>query len=232
MARILVIDDCVDTRTCIIDFLDTIGFIVVAANNDRAGLVAIEDSHYDLIILDLMLPQVDRLNICRVIRSKKPYTPILILSGWDNVAERVDCFDAGADEYLIKPFNCQELRARVNALLRLVEAYKTPTDVPLHEVQQIGSLLLDRENHGVIRNGRLTRLTKREMAVLLFFTQMPGKIVTRGELLKRVWGYNNDCYLHAVDTLINRLRGKIEENPTKPGILLTVWGAGYTLNAG
>ena len=228
--RILVVEDNLEIAQLIRQQLENDDFDVTLTHDGTAGLSEVERQPYDLIILDLILPGIDGIELCRLIRAQKEYIPILMLTSKDDVVDRVVGLEVGADDYLTKPFSFRELTARVRAIVRLVGKLGNRESPSTDEIVRVGSLVLDTERRSVFRNGREIRLTPREFEILSLMIKHPGKVFSRGQLLREVWGYTNDCYAHTVDSHINRLRSKLEENPSRPEFIQTVWGVGYKLN--
>jgi DNA-binding response OmpR family regulator len=183
---------------------------------------------YALIILDLMLPGMDGLSVCRRIREGNSITPILMLTAKSEEADRVHGLELGADDYLGKPFSVRELVARVKALLRRAKAGREAAGG--RRVQgriELGGLALDFDKRKVTLEGRIVELTVKEFDLLALFALNPGRTYGRTELLNLVWGEQFEGYEHTVNSHINRLRGKIERDPARPRYLKTVWGVGY-----
>jgi DNA-binding response OmpR family regulator len=189
----------------------------------------VASQHYDMLVLDVMLPELDGLEVCRRIRRTDRQLPILMLTARAAEIDKVVGLEIGADDYLTKPFGVAELTARIKALLRRSAAYGV-SNVQQHPgVLRHGSLELDRTKHTVRVDGRSVSLTAREFELLNHFLCNPGKVFTRTELLEQVWQYNNGVYQHTVNSHINRLRAKIEKDPADPSCIVTVWGVGYKL---
>ena len=184
-----------------------------------------EGRQFDLIILDLMLPGIDGLEICRRLRGTANDTPILMLTAKSAELDRVVGLEMGADDYLTKPFSVRELVARAKAILRRVET--RDTNKPDAESLHIGDLYLDQVKRHVSIGDEAMDLTAREFDLLWHFAIHPGQVFSRSQLLDSVWGYGHDGYEHTVNSHINRLRSKIEEDPSSPTYILTVWGIGY-----
>jgi DNA-binding response OmpR family regulator len=196
-------------------------------DGDR-GRAAIARGPWDLVLLDLMLPGADGLDLCRELRQRQPEVPVIMLSARASEAQRVLGLELGADDYVTKPFSMLELVARVRALLRRVERrVATGRD----ELLPIGPLRLDTQRRELRRDGATVSLTLREFDLLAFLARRPGRAFGRGELLQQVWGEGFDGYEHTVNVHINRLRAKIEDDPREPRRLVTVWGVGYRLDA-
>jgi DNA-binding response OmpR family regulator len=182
---------------------------------------------YDLVILDLILPGMDGLEVCRHIRNRPEYTPVLMLTAKSTDVDRILGLEMGADDYLTKPFNVRELLARVKALFRRVEALRAKDSAAPQKTIRAGDLTIDPEKRKVAVQGKPVHLTAREFELLLEFSRHPGRVYTRAQLLDQVWGYSYQGYEHTVNSHINRLREKIERNPDRPQYILTVRGVGY-----
>lgn len=191
-----------------------------------SGLAKAESSKYDLIILDLMLPGLDGMEICRRIRSKSVYTPVLMLTAKSTELDRILGLEIGADDYVTKPFSVKELMARVKAIFRRIEEIKSGNE-PEQEIIYAGALVIDPLKRTVSSKGKSIELTAREFDLLSHFANNPGRVFSRSELLHTVWGYGHEGYEHTVNSHMNRLRAKIEDDPSKPEYILTVWGVGY-----
>jgi DNA-binding response OmpR family regulator len=180
-----------------------------------------------MIILDIMLPGMDGLELCRRLRSRSLYTPILMLTSKATELDRVLGLEMGADDYVTKPFSIRELLARVKAILRRVEGLQGGISERKKDRIQAGDLVIEPEKREVIHKNQIIDVTAKEFDLLLHFAQHPGKVYTRAQLLDLVWGYGHDGYEHTVNSHINRLRAKIEDDPSQPQYILTVWGVGY-----
>ncbi len=188
-------------------------------------------TQYDLIILDLMLPGMDGMDVCRAVRKRELYTPVLMLTARNAEIDRVLGLEAGAYDYLTKPFSIAELIARVHALLRRVEVYDQSRPPPAADTLTFGPLLINPIQRQVLLDDHPIELTAKEFDLLWHFCSNPGRVFTRSELLDSVWGYGHDGYEHTVNSHINRLRNKIEADPSHPVYVLTVWGVGYKFTA-
>ena len=194
----------------------------------KRGIELASSGRYDLVVLDLMLPEIDGLTVCREIRSLPGYVPILMLTAKTTEIDRVIGLEMGADDYLTKPFSVRELQARVKALFRRVEALSSrPGDSGDDETIKRGALTIESGKRRVSIGGREVTLTAREFDLLAHFARRPGQVFNRAQLLDQVWGYNHEGYEHTVNSHINRLRAKIESDPSKPEYILTVWSVGY-----
>ena len=226
-ARILVIEDNRDLAHLVEIHLRDHSYDVDLAFDGDKGLSKAEAGKYDLIILDLMLPGMDGLEICRRLRGRGEYTPILMLTSKSSELDRVLGLEMGADDYVTKPFSIRELIARVKAILRRIHKLKSEQQEGKPAPIRSGELAIDPEKRHVTVKGKAVDLTAKEFELLYHFARHPGRVYTRSQLLDQVWGYGHDGYEHTVNSHINRLRAKIEENPAHPEYILTVWGVGY-----
>lgn len=226
--NILVVEDEGDIAELIRLHLSDLGFDVTLAGDGHAGLRLATREHWDLIILDLRLPGPDGLEICRKVRSNSVYVPILMLTSKSSELDRVLGLEMGADDYVTKPFSVMELMARVKAIFRRSETLQTTSTESEGEIC-IGNIRIDPLTRSACIDDVLVELTAKEFDLLLQFARNPGRVYRRAELLDRVWGYGHDGYEHTVNSHINRLRSKIEPEPTRPEYIVTVWGVGYKL---
>ncbi len=225
--NVLVIEDDKDISRLLELHLKDEGYSVTVVPDGRAGLRAALSRPYDIVILDLILPGMDGLEVCRGIRNRKDYTPVLMLTAKSTDVDRIVGLEMGADDYLTKPFNIRELLARVKALFRRVQALQTrDVSAPKQRIES-GDLVIDPDKRKVTVGGSPVHLTAREYDLLLEFARHPGRVYTRAQLLDKVWGYSYEGYEHTVNSHINRLREKIERNPAKPRHIRTVRGVGY-----
>jgi DNA-binding response OmpR family regulator len=225
--RILVIEDDRDIARLVELHLRDLGYGIKLARDGIAGLQCALSTPYDLIILDLMLPGMDGVELCQRLRTKPNYTPILMLTAKSTEFDRVLGLEVGADDYLTKPFSVRELQARVKALFRRVEALTAQVVLGTQQILHAGDLRIDLDRRGVTLQGKLLDLTTKEFDLLREFARHPGRVYTRAQLLDLVWGYGHAGYEHTVNSHINRLRAKIEKDPAHPRYILTVWGVGY-----
>jgi DNA-binding response OmpR family regulator len=197
------------------------------AHDGQTGLSKATSGAYDLVILDLMLPGLDGLEICRRLRRAVTYVPILMLTSKATELDRVLGLEIGADDYVTKPFSIQELLARVKAIFRRSESLQSVSSESTGKTVRVGELLIDMDKRNVMLGHRAVDLTAKEFELLSHFALHPGRVYTRTQLLDQVWGYGHEGYEHTVNSHINRLRAKIETNPAQPGYIITVWGVGY-----
>jgi len=224
--NVLVIEDQEDIAELVKLHLKDIDCRVKLTFDGVIGLGEAQSKSYDLIILDLMLPGIDGLEICKRLRAKSNYTPILMLTSKSSELDRVLGLELGADDYLTKPFSVMELTARVKAIFRRVSAIATGGTNSTARIQ-VGELTIDVERRSVTLRGSDVDLTAKEFELLLHLAQNPGRVYSREQLLDFVWGYNHSGYEHTVNSHINRLRAKVEADPANPVYVLTVCGVGY-----
>ncbi len=207
--------------------------LVVARDGHEGMRLAMTES-WSLVVLDLRLPGPDGLQICREIRRSRPYQAVLMLTSKSSELDRVLGLETGADDYLTKPFSVLELVARVRAIFRRVESMQQTrtAEAPGDRVVAAGALKIDPARREVTLCGKSVDLTAREFDLLEFFARNPGRVFRRVDLLDKVWGYGHDGYEHTVNSHINRLRAKIERDPSKPRMIVTVWGVGYKFAGG
>ena len=226
MRNVLVIEDQRDIARLIRLHLQDLSCNVTLRFDGESGLAEAETKAWDLIILDLMLPGLDGLEICRRLRARALYTPIMMVTAKATEIDRVLGLELGADDYLTKPFSVLELVARVKALFRRMEALADSSPASNKAIRS-GDLVINPEKREVTLEGRTINLTAKEFDLLLHFARNRGRVYSRLQLLDSVWGYGHDGYEHNVNCHINRLRAKIERNPAQPKYILTVRGVGY-----
>jgi len=231
--KILIIEDHTDIANILSLNLSDLDYKVTHAADGLKGLNYIENDCFDLVVLDLMLPGMDGLEICRRIRSQNNYTPVLMLTSKSSEIDRVLGLEIGADDYVTKPFSVREVTARIKALFRRVDAFSTSSSDEFENNKNniiFGNLEVDIDTHKVAIDGRSIDLTAREFELLHHFVRRPGRVYSRAQLLDMVWGYGHEGYEHTVNSHINRLRAKIENDPAHPKYILTIWGVGYKFN--
>lgn len=224
--NILVIEDDQDIARLIELHVHDLGHSVRVVHDGAEGLREALAKTYDLVILDVMLPGMEGFELCRQLRAKPLYVPILMLTARSTATDRVRGLDVGADDYLTKPFSILELLARIKALFRRAECFAEGSVGPERTIS-VKDLLIDVAKRKVTVGGKLADLTAKEFDLLLQFAEHPGRVFSRAQLLDSVWGYGHDGYEHTVNSHINRLRAKIERTPARPDFILTVWGVGY-----
>lgn len=225
---VLVIEDNRDLADLLLLHLSDLGCDVEVVRDGLAGFHAARGGQYQLIILDLMLPGMDGLDICKQLRAIDSGVHILMLTAKSSEIDRVLGLEIGADDYMTKPFSMPELLARVKAIFRRLEGGGARSKVP--PPIQAGDLAIDLAKRRVTTSGEPVELTAKEFDLLVQFAQNPGQVYTREQLLELVWGHGYVGYEHTVNSHINRLRAKIESDPAKPKYVLTVWGVGYNFN--
>ena len=227
--RILVIEDERDIAELIRLHLDDLGYYVITTGDGHTGLRKASTGQWDLVILDLRLPGIDGLEICRRLRQGSGSVPILMLTSKSSELDRVVGLEIGADDYVTKPFSVLELIARVKAILRRAGLAHQSQLEKMVEVQA-GCVAIDPASRDATIRGEPIELTAKEFDLLHHFATNPGRVFRRLELLDSVWGYGHDGYEHTVNSHINRLRAKIETDPAHPELIVTVWGVGYKMN--
>lgn len=206
--------------------LKDIGLGVEAVSSGHRGLKRALEAEYRLIILDLMLPGLDGLEVCKKIRGGGKKTPILMLTARAEELDKVLGLELGADDYITKPFGIRELLARVKAIIRRSTAF-VDGGGDTGQLLSVGDLRIDRDKRTVAVRGNPVELTAKEYDLLVLFAGNPGRAFNRQQLLDSVWGYQFEGYHHTVNSHINRLRSKIERDPANPEYIKTVWGYGY-----
>lgn len=222
--RILVVDDEENLRTMLVAALRYEGYDVVEAVDGAEGLRSVRDHHPDIIVLDVMMPNVDGFAMCRRLRQSGDRTPIIFLTARDSAADKVEGLTIGADDYVDKPFHLAELVARVEAVSRRADHEPRAADV-----YAVADLRLDDVAHRVSRGAVEVALSPTEYRLLKYLMQNVGRVLSRGQLLERVWGYSPDDDPSVVETYIGYLRRKVDSE--QPRLIHTVRGAGYTLRA-
>jgi two-component system KDP operon response regulator KdpE len=220
-ARILIVDDEPNIIATVGPLLRARGYDVLSAMSGRAALQAVERDKPDLIVLDLGLPDIDGVEVCRRVRHTAS-VPILILSARGAEGDKVSALDAGADDYVTKPFGAEELLARIRATLRRVDNPSPPSEPIVR-----GNLVIDRERFRVLREGEEVRLTPKEFELLTFLALHPGRVLTHRAILKAVWGSHVVDQPEHLRVLVGLLRKKIEPNPSSPKYILTEPWVGY-----
>ena len=224
---VLLIEDDSDLAALVGLHLQDLGCAVTSVADGAVGLAAaVERGPWSLVVLDLGLPHVDGLEICRRLRLSGSYTPILMLTARAAEQHRVLGLETGADDYLTKPFSVVEFGARVKAILRRAERLSGPA-VSGQRMLRMGALQVDLEQRLARRAGLSLELTAKEFDLLAHLMRHPGRVFSRAQLLDQVWGTTHDAFEHTVNSHINRLRSKIEPDPANPRYIVTVWGVGY-----
>jgi two-component system, OmpR family, alkaline phosphatase synthesis response regulator PhoP len=228
LKHILIIEDDQDVADLVKLHLNDHNYETVHCDEGQLGLETALSEKFDLLILDLMLPDLDGFEICRRLRANHSYLPILILTSRTEEMDRVLGLELGADDYLTKPFSIRELLARVKAIFRRIESVSELADNGGEKkLVSFGDLEIDMQKRKVSLSGKVVELTVKEFDLLKLFANNPGRAYSREDLLNIVWGYSFDGYDHTVNSHINRLRVKIENDPANPRFIKTVWGFGY-----
>ncbi|MFT2093039.1 response regulator [Paraglaciecola sp. 2405UD69-4] len=231
---VLIVEDDRDIAELISVNLQELGVEVSIQENGAEALALALENDYSLLILDVMLPEVSGLDICRQVRDKKPSQAIIMLTAKSSETDRVLGLELGADDYMTKPFSARELQARVRSQLRKVHVMQTASTqsfAPADEkILTIGSLQINQKNHQVVLADNTLELTATEFELLHHLASHPNQVFNRSQLLETVWGYHHSGYEHTVNSHINRLRAKIEADAASPQIVQTVWGVGYKFN--
>jgi DNA-binding response OmpR family regulator len=221
-ARVLLIEDKPAIGDVIRELFELNGVTLDVSTSGDQGIAAARENRYDLIVLDVVLPDRDGLEICSQLRGADPYTAILLVTRTPSVSAKVAALKCGADDCVTPPFDAEELLARIEVLLRRATMGGKGEDF-----YEIGHLRFDFKNSEFLSQGQPIELSEREVRLLRYLIRHRGEVVTRQDLLKNVWGYPNVAYSRTVDVHIVRLRRKIEINPKSPSIILTVYGRGY-----
>ena len=235
MNKILVVEDDQDIANLIIISLQELGLEVEHCLSGEQALENFHQRQYDLVMLDVMLPGISGLDVCRKIREKNPEQVILMVTSRNSEIDRVLGLELGADDYMSKPFSIRELQARVRSQLRRVQLlsdiYQRQLAKALPEqFLTVGKLKIDSLSHKATLAGDPIDLTSTEFDLLHYLASHPDQVFSREQLLSSVWGYHHSGYEHTVNSHINRLRNKVERNVNKPEIVQTVWGVGYKLS--
>lgn len=240
--KVLIVEDEFDIANLIQVHLSELDIDCDICCHGQQGLDQALKQNYELIMLDVMLPGINGLDICRQIRQEKPLQAILMLTSKTSETDRVLGLELGADDYMTKPFSIRELQARVRTQIRrthaLIDRSKTnEKEQSTNDAKQnisstcLGNLLVDQRYHQVTYKDKAINLTSTEFELLDFLCKNPDQVFSRSQLLDGVWGYNHSGYEHTVNSHINRLRNKLEEDCAEPKIIQTVWGVGYKLNS-
>ena len=232
--KILIVDDEKSIADLLVYNLEKEGYKTITAIDGEEGVNLALSQNPDLILLDIMLPKMDGLTVCKKIRQSLSKTPIIMLSAKGEEIDKILGLEIGADDYMTKPFSIRELIARVKANLRKIEQNDQDIGIAIVRGNKIvvGDLKLDLDKFEVeVRGQTVTDLTRREFEVLRYLAQKPGQVVTREDLLEKVWGYEYYGDIRTVDVTIRRIREKIEKNTANPKILITKRGVGYYIES-
>jgi two-component system, OmpR family, alkaline phosphatase synthesis response regulator PhoP len=224
---LLVVEDDENISTAINEYFSRAGYSVRTVEDGLAGVKAALDDCPDAVVLDLMLPKMDGLAVCKELREKINYLPILMLTAKDDVVDKVLGLEMGADDYITKPFSLRELEARIKSVLRRAHSAQGADGLRAEAPIVRGKLRIDSARREVTIGDRQVELTPKEFDLLKLFASNPGRVFPRKYLLEKIWDYSYEGYDRTIDSHINRLRAKIEDNPENPQMVLTVWGIGY-----
>jgi DNA-binding response OmpR family regulator len=225
--KLLIVDDDAEMRTLLAEYFRRLGFDVAEKESGALALQAVANDRFDCFILDVAMPEMSGIELLKKLRDRGIETPAMFLTAHDLLDDKVAGFEAGADDYLAKPFSPRELEYRVEALLRRSQGIKTNGN---EDRLEIGDLVVDRRRHEVLRGGARVDLTPLEFQILELLASEPGRAWSRNDLLDRVWSTEYEGYQRNIDPHINRLRKKLEADPKNPHYVLTVRGVGYKLN--
>lgn len=223
---ILIVEDDRDLVKLIKINLEDLGHVVHTAGDGLEALQKFKEKNPSLVILDIMLPKMDGFEVCKQIRKENQKVPIMMLTAKAEEVDTILGLELGADDYMTKPFSVRELSARVKAIFRRIKVDQE-LDENLPDKLVYGHLKIYPNKRKVTLSGKPMDLTSKEYDLLLLFSSNPGKAYSREQLLNKVWGYSYEGYSHTVNSHINRLRSKIEEDPSNPHFIKTVWGVGY-----
>lgn len=232
--KVLIVEDDPDIAHLIRVNIQELGIETEHLADGKAALEKALAEDFTLLMLDVMLPNVSGLDICRKVREAKPEQAILMLTAKISETDRVLGLELGADDYMTKPFSVRELQARVRSQLRKAHILQQKTEsqsAPQQKILQLGMLTIDQHTHQASLEDQLLDLTATEFELLYYFARHPNQVFSRSQLLEAVWGYHHSGYEHTVNSHINRLRAKVETDAAAPQIVQTVWGVGYKLNA-
>jgi len=221
MTTVLVVDDEPIVREVVVSYLEREGYRTLEAADGERARRLVEEASPSLVVLDVMLPRIDGLELCRWIRSRSDL-PVILLTARGEEADRIVGLELGADDYVTKPFSPRELAARVRTVLR-----RTTAPGPVEERISFGDVVVDAAGREVTKRGEVLALTAREFELLWFLASHPRRVFSRDQLMARVWGYSSAVDTGTVTVHIRRLREKIEDDPSHPRHLETVWGVGY-----
>lgn len=224
---LLVVEDDENISTAIQEYFSRAGYSVSTASDGLAGVEAANKNRPDVVVLDLMLPKMDGLAVCKELRQNNPQMPIIMLTAKDDIVDKVLGLEMGADDYITKPFSLREVEARIKSVLRRARAATATPDGKDETPIVRGHLRVDPVRREVTIADRQVDLTPKEFDLLRLFASNPGRVFPRKYLLEKIWDYSYEGYDRTIDSHINRLRAKIEDNPENPQLVLTVWGIGY-----
>lgn len=229
MKKVLVVEDDPNISQLIQIHLKDLGYQIQVSKNGRLGFELAITGSYDLILLDIMLPEMDGLSICQKLRALDNFTPILMITAKSEEIDKVMGLESGADDYITKPFKIREFIARVKAIIRRQDQFLLLSNKN-GNVVSFENLEIDEKRRKVLLNQKRIDLTPKEFDLIVLLARNPGRSYSRSELLELIWGYDFSGYEHTVNAHINRLRSKIEIDANNPKFILTTWGIGYRFN--
>lgn len=224
--RLLIVEDDIEISGMLKEYLQTEGFDIVTAKDGQEGYDKFGIEHFDLVLLDIMIPKINGIELMKKIRQQS-FIPILIISAKDTDSDKAFGLGLGADDYITKPFSLTEISARIKANIRRTTSYLPSATNENSKSLTLGNITIDFETYMVVKNGKQIKLTSKEFAILQLLMNNPKKVFTKEQLYAKVW---KDDYIsdeNAVNVHISRIRNKIEDNPREPIYILTVWGIGY-----
>lgn len=225
--RVLIIEDEPDIARGLRDALEFERFDVLTTGNGREGIKALRERGADLVILDLMLPDMNGFSVCEDIRTSHPVVPIIMLTARSQETDKIRGLEAGADDYVTKPFSIGELVARINAIFRRLQRQAGPQQD--QEEIHIGEATIYPQRHELVRNRKTVPLSFYEVEIVRLLSERAGQPVSREEILEKIWGVSGHSHTRSVDNFVVKLRKKIEENASKPRHIVTIYGMGYKL---
>ena len=229
MTRILIIEDEISFSEALSFLLEKEGFETRVTETGKQGIAAFNEEQFDLVLLDLMIPEISGIDVCRTIRTHSNI-PIIMLTAKDSEVDKVVGLELGADDYVTKPYSARELVARIKAVLRRGVADEAPSSDGTG-ILNVGGIRMDIERHQVTVKGALIPLPLKEFELLEFLMRNSGRVLTRGQLIDRVWGGDYYGDTKTLDVHIKRLRSKIEDDPANPVLIQTIRGLGYKFEA-
>ena len=227
MNKIVVVEDDPEISDILMYHLQGLGYDVLHFADGLSAKDYFISHDCDLLLLDIMLPQYDGLDLCRELRQRKPHLPIMILTALDSEADRVVGLELGADDYITKPFSLRECQARIKALLRRSQLRVKTDKIQYSSNIKYEELEINQDSRYLALNGNKIELTAREFDLILFLAQNTKKVFSRNQLLDSIWGYSHEGSEHTINTHINRLRKKLKRSNGKPDFIQTVWAVGY-----
>ena len=228
MTKIVIVEDDSAITEMLVYHLQDLGYEIEHFADGLKAKDYLDASDYDLVLLDIMLPSYNGLDLCRELRQQRPAIPIMLLTSLDSEADRVVGLELGADDYLTKPFSMRECQARIKALLRRSQlSQQKPSTDDVSANISFDELKIIEASRSIILDGKPIDLTAREFDLLVYLAKNNQQVFSRSQLLDSIWGYSHEGYEHTVNTHINRLRKKLKRTENKPNFIQTVWSVGY-----